>query len=378
MFSSLRELLEVPTVYSVFNEAVRVNSGYCSNLMLSGRPKIVSYEDEVHSFNWRGPETPAPMNIRGGAPQQTDAPVIIKRQSGMFRIHTYLPLMYQWLGRMTADPSTTVEDRNSLTILQQLIMAQVAQHTMTVDLMAIQTMFFGMLYRDSSHNILTPTAHATTGAITAPNGAAFAYEFNIPDTSRGNLDGVISDQWSAADTDIEAQLILVREKAAQERRAIPDTISFRAADWPKLRNNTKFETWAVNNQAAVDAVLAGEPVKGLWGWTWKAVDPQYQVNTSNALVNLWPANRVLITSSKENAITVTDGVERFASGADEYIVGGAMDMINQLVNEQEFLIGDFMFGKIRRGTNAGLELHRGLNRGWDVQQACIFTPKVFS
>lgn len=377
MFESLRDILEVPTVYGMFNEAVRISSGYCSQVLLEGRSRMVSYEDEVHSFTWRGPETPAPMNIRGGAPQQLDGPTIQKRQSGMLRIHTYMPLLAQWLGRMTANPGATVEDKNSLTILEKLIQAQVTQHTLTVDLMAIQTLFFGSLYRDSDHAILTPTAHATTGAITAPGGAAFVYDFNIPDESRGNLDGLVDALWSTAGTDIESQLILIQEKAAQERRAIPNTIAFRKSDWPKLRQNTIFQTWAVNNQSAVDAVLRGEIVSGLWGWNWKAVDAQYQVNSSGTLVDLWPANRVLITSSRETDITITDGVERFASGADEYMVGGEMDAVRAFANEQQYLIGDFMFGKIRRGTNAGLELHRGMNRGWDVQGACIFTPVVF-
>lgn len=374
--SGLRSVLSVKSLMHVVPELRFEKSNLLTRWLLDGRPTYRTKNDEVLSFNFVGKQNAGKRNFRGKPAHKSGGLSITRRQSGLVRAHDSVELNASWIPALSANPNSTDEDPNALTVVTRIMSDTVEQQARTLDMMVAQAIFTGHIFSDSSDDILIASVNATTGAVTDPGSATNDYDFVVPDNRRGNLDGLIDTVWSDAEADILAQLVAIRKWAAENKLAIPDQIRLPEEYIPVLLNNTKFKDWANFSSSSIDAALKGEFIQA-YGWQWTFVKPQFieTSSTDTTPLDIWPTGRALITSSAESTIEVTEGVEHFMPGSDTYLVGGSPADLTAGLQE---MYGDFGYAKIEKGDSPSLQIAMGFNRGWDISRACILTPKLFS
>ena len=121
---------------------------------------------------------------------------------------------------------------------------------------------------DSNLRLLLPTVHATTGAITNHANTVVSIDFGVPDANRGNVNSLITAQWSTAGTDIQKQLNAI-DKAQMDRGCPPIAeIHCNINDQHHIWNNTLVKTWVAANPQALQQLLTGGFITGLFGKKW--------------------------------------------------------------------------------------------------------------
>jgi hypothetical protein len=120
------------------------------------------------------------------------------------------------------------------------------------------------------------------------SGAVQTADFQLPANNKGNLGGLITGLFSTAATDIPAILESVVDQARTNNVPVPTNIWINRTNLSSLRNNTKFQTWAANNEGLATQVIRGGMIEELWGFRWNFVSTKYS-NSSGTMTPYIPA-----------------------------------------------------------------------------------------
>lgn len=187
--------------------------------------------------------TPGQMNTRGAAAKIIQPKGGGKRDFSIFHRFDEMPIEFQALMNIRQFDNPTLMQMGKDVIDLQL--EELANKNRLAKEVILSCIFmFNRVNIDGSGNILFPSVHATTGAITDASGTVISADFGIADANRGNLGGIIAAQWSTAGTSIMDQLEnLDRQSGINGAPKVTDIYvnSLHKAD---LRANTEFNDWA--------------------------------------------------------------------------------------------------------------------------------------
>ncbi|MCY2966293.1 MAG: major capsid protein [Planctomycetota bacterium] len=122
-------------------------------------------------------------------------------------------------------------------------------------------------------------------------GAAQTADFQVPAANQGNAGGLVTGLFSTVGTDIPAILESIVDQALTNNVPAPRHLWMNKSNLSSLRNNTKFQTWAANNEGPASQILRGQMIEDLWGWTWHFVQSKYE-NSSGSMTPYIPATGV--------------------------------------------------------------------------------------
>lgn len=157
--------------------------------------------------------------------------------------------------------------------------------------------------------LLSPTVSATTGAITNHANTVVAIDFGVPDTNRGDINDLITAQWSAASTDIQAQLDAIDEY--QSSRGCPPIaeIHCNILDKKHILNNTLFKAWSQADPATSREILNGQFVTNLFGKKWVFHMESYTAPVGGAKTHLIPQNYAVFVPADGEWLRAYEGME---------------------------------------------------------------------
>lgn len=382
-YASIRDHMRYQQIGPIFRMKAYAKAGlFTKHLFTSRGTPLPLRDDVIQSFGFSVNNKPGKMGVRGARPNQTATPDLLKMSSGLLRVHDFTPFNNEQVQMFARSPqlsgSTQSEaeyDRVAEAYVNKVIEMGANQTALTKELAFACAAVYGILFVNSSNDIVFPTVHATTGAVTPPGDAARSYDFGVPDDHRGDLDGIVTALWSTAGTKISEQLEALRVKAIKDGKSRPDTILVPSIQKKWLRLNTEFKDWATYNNRSIEAVLGGGMIEDLWGWKWIFTDEIYQSTVDGTSVReTLPLVNVHIYSSMEDTIEVYEGRELLHFGPSGILQAGNADLSSLNITE---LFGDFAYTFVQNNP-LSLEMHRGSNFGINITRAALYTPTVFA
>lgn len=248
--------------------------------------------DEWELINYGQNNTPVGFNSVG-SPAQMHTPIGgAKRIGSMFFTYNGLQLPGDALNALREPESQTLQNKGLQVVMNA--MEEFQQRHRILKEAALSTIFsFGRVCVNANGDIVRPTVNTLTGALSNPSGAVTVADYTIPDSHRGNLDGIIDTMWSSSATKIFQQLEDIDYQAELAGVPKPTDIIVNTLNKRHLRDNAEFQLWAKESNVAPDRVLMGETIEGLWGKNWHFVGGTYQ-NSSGTTVDLVPQTHAII------------------------------------------------------------------------------------
>lgn len=205
-------------------------------------PKPI-FGDTVEMISITATNSPGPMNTKGSSARVIQPKGGTKRSFSLFDYFTELPIDPLALMHLRQVESPEMQAMGQEVLDLQLEESAIKQR-LAKEVILANIMVYGRVNIDADGNILTPSVHATTGAITDATGTMISADFGVADSHRGNLGGTIGAQWSTASTSIMDHLEELRRKAGMA--GVPDItdIYVNSVHKADLRGNTEFNDWA--------------------------------------------------------------------------------------------------------------------------------------
>lgn len=210
------------------------------------------YGDTVEMITIAATNTPGPMNTKGSAARPIQPKGGAKRAFSIFDYFTELPIDPMALMHLQAMDSPQLQ-QNGQDVLNLQLEESATKQRLAKEVILASIMTYNRVNIDNEGNILVPSVHATTGAITDADGTLISADFGVLDAHRGNLGGTIGALWSVPGTDIASHLDAIDRKAAIA--GVPKPMDFYVNGLHKsaFANNTQVKAWApyanVNNIA---------------------------------------------------------------------------------------------------------------------------------
>lgn len=326
--------------------------------------------DSVRMISISQTATPGQGNVRNGKARLIKTKGASEKFFSMFRYFTEMPLEADALRALREfdSPAMQAKGREIVEMAQEesKILASLFKEV-TINNIMIR----GRVNLDASGNVLVPTVHATTGVITDHADTMISADFGVPDTHRGDLNGVISALWSVAGTKIPDQLEALDR--ACDVAGVPRVkkILLNPLSKKHLRNNTQFNDWAKYNSMRADQVLQGDGIEGLWGKNWEFVGGTW-LDSSGTTQDLIPQT--------SGVFLPDDGpwLRRFAGSelidTSNLVQSDLLASLNALMT----VYGPFAYGETTRNPT-GLSYFQGDNFGIGFADPnAIWMPTLFS
>mgnify|MGYP001191315137 CR=1 FL=1 len=205
--------------------------------------------DTVSIINVSATNAPGQMNTKGAAARVIQPKGGGKRDFSIFHKFDELPLDIQALTHLRQMDSPELQEMGK-DVLDIQLEHLAAQNRLTKEVILASIFMYNRVNIDSNGNILTPSVHATTGAITDASGTLISADFGVPNDHRGNLGGIISAQWSTAGTDIALQLDNLDRQAGIDGAPKPMDFIINAIHKSAFANNTQVKEWAKYNNTS--------------------------------------------------------------------------------------------------------------------------------
>lgn len=218
-------------------------------------PKPI-WGDTAKMINVSATNAPGQMNTRGAAARVIQPKGGGSREFSIFHRFDELPIDFQALMHIRQFDSPMLMQMGKDVIDLQLE-ELAAKNRLAKEVILASIFMFNRVNIDINGNILTPSVHATTGAITDASGTVISADFGVADDHRGNLGGIIAAQWSTAATSIMDQLENLDRQAGIDGAPRISDIYVNAIHKADLRANTEFNDWAKYTNVAgyADKVL---------------------------------------------------------------------------------------------------------------------------
>jgi hypothetical protein len=201
------------------------------------------YGDTVEMIEISATNSPGPMNTKGGSARMIQPKGGGKRVFSLFNYFTEMTIDPNALMFLRSFDNPQLQSKGQEVVDLQLEESATRQR-LAKEVILSSIMCFNRVNIKANGDILIPSVHATTGAITDHADAQISADFGVPDDHRGNLGGIIGAQWSTASTSIMDHLENVRRQAAIDGAPDIADIYVNAIHKADLRANTEFNDWA--------------------------------------------------------------------------------------------------------------------------------------
>ena len=298
-------------------------------------PKQQSVLRTVRVLSVSSNQTPGKLNLAGQPhiaqpPGYSDTDHTIVRQADKTELTTEIII-----GLMKS--ASKWERLTASQLIDDKVMDMKRAQYLLMEAMLAHMFVYNRINFDSQNRLLSPTVHATTGAITNNASSIVNVDFGVPDRNRGNLNGAISAQWSTAGTDIQAQLDII-DKAQADRGCPPIAeIHCNLLDRKHLLNNTLFQTWAKQDPAIARQIYSGNVVQGLFGKNWFFHKESYTAPVTGTVTDLIPQTLALMLPAKGPWIRAYEGMEPM----DKQSGQNRFSDIQAALNDMSFVPGEF-------------------------------------
>lgn len=162
---------------------------------------------------------------------------------------------------------------------------------------------------NNKSQLLLPTVNASTGAITNHADTVVAIDFGVPNTNRGDINDLVTAQWSVAGTDIAKQLAAI-DKYQMDRGCPPIAeIHCNINDRHHILNNTLVKAWAQADPATSREILTGNFISNLFGKRWDFHCESYTAPVGGATVDMLPQTYALMIPADGDWLRAYEGLE---------------------------------------------------------------------
>lgn len=231
--------------------------------------------DEYEIYYVPSENRPAPANVPGGQARMLTPGGAEIKNANLFRIFNKTTCPGNVLNALREPNSMALQTKGRETLLQ--IQRQFrTRHDLFREVCFSLIMSMGRVNLDANGNPLSPTVHATTGALTDHADTVISADFGVDNTHRGDLNSLISGQWSDASTKILDDIVALDDAA--EAAGVPEIkhIWTHKINKKHLVNNTQVKEWAQSHDTTAGSVLRGDVIEDLWGKTWHFFGGKYQ------------------------------------------------------------------------------------------------------
>lgn len=287
---SFRSLLNLNDLSSMYSAVSSIQEYYFTTTFFKGAKDVDS--DTVELIKINATNRPGPSNTRGANARRIQPKGAEGLRATLFHYFVEMDLAADALRALREPESFALQDKGRQ-VLQIQVDEMATRHRLHKEAVFRCILVYGRVNFDVAGEILEPSVHATTGALTDASGTVVSADFGVANAHRGNLGGTIGALWSTGSTQIGLHLDTLRRKAAIAGTARPTTVIINGIKKTLLRANTEFNDWAKYNSVRVDQVLTGDGIDGLWGFNWKFLDGTYELEDGTA-IDLIPLTGALI------------------------------------------------------------------------------------
>lgn len=371
MADTFQTLLDYRELSALYRAVPTLQSmPYSENFFTNPTPTTA---DEVTLYTVGRINTPAAGNTRGSNPRQMAGPAANKKQYSLFHSFNEFMIDANTLRFLRApDPAIQEIGRDAIAAT---IEENGRRQRLFREIVLMQIMTMGRVNLDGAGNPVMPTVSATTGAITDNANAVISADFQVPDTRRGNLNGLVGTSvgwWDTAGTDMFAQLASIRDRALKDGCEVPTTVWMHRSRIPALINNTNFKTYAQYNNLRNEDVLRGNGVDNIWGWNFRFIDG-YWTDASGTQYPIIPTTNVIITPTGGDWMRCKEGTQDVPTDL------GIKDSLEAAMASLKPVVGMFSFAQVRVSPLVQLSLYLGDNFGMGFTNPnAIWMGKTFS
>ena len=277
------------------------------NKFFAPKTKRQSILKTVRVLSVTSDQTPGKLNL-AGQPNVVQPPGYSDTDHTIVRQADKTELTGEILIGMLKGASTW-ERMTAGQLIDDKVMAMKRQQYILMETMLAHMFIYHRINFNNKSQLLLPTVHATTGAITNNASTIVAIDFGVPDRNRGDLNGAIAAQWSTASTDIAAQLAIIdKEQKARGAPAIKE-IHCNILDRKHILNNTIVKAWAAADPATSREILTGNFITNLFGKRWEFHDESYTAPVGGATVDMIPQTYAMLIPEDGEWLRAYEGLE---------------------------------------------------------------------
>lgn len=222
-------------------------------------------------------------------------------------------------------------------LVQDKILDMKRKQYLLQEVMLAHQFVYGRINFNSANNILVPSVHATTGALTNHADTIVSVDTGMPARNRGDLNGRVTAQWSTAATDIQKQLDAIDKDQADRGCPPIAEIHMNSLDKYHLFNNTLVKTWMAANPIALQTLLMGGVLQGLFGKTWVFHRESYTHPVGGAITDLLPQTFALLVPADGPWLRSYEGFEPM----DKDEGTSRFTNVQAAMNDMVFVPGEF-------------------------------------
>lgn len=313
---------------------------------------------------------PAPANTRGSGPRRQAGVGASKKQFALF--HSF----NEWAQDANAIRFLRSADPGIQNLGREVLQANIEdagrRQKLFREVVIQSIMVYGRVNIGADGSVLVPTVHATTGVITDNASAVISADYQVADSHRGNLGGLVSALFSTTSTDIPAIMEAIRDDAMKAGAEPPSVMYVNPLNKKHFINNTKFGEWAKQNQVRSSDVLHGDGIRDYFGWDIKFMEG-YWTDSGGTQRPVIPATSAVLAPKDGPWKRCKEGTQDIPTTCD--IKGTFEEALNSLKSVQ----GMFGFAQIRVTPLVELSLLLGDNFGMGFANPnSVYMPTLFA
>jgi hypothetical protein len=367
---TLWQMLDYREFGPTFRAKTTIEAGEFTQRYFGGLNRQTVHGDQVKLITVNVTNTPGKANTRTGPPN------VIQPRGGSDAFHSLIRQFDEMPLDGDALRALREMESDSLNRLGSQVVAEQMDHVATQfalfkEVAIAHIVTYGRLNLSVDNELLLPTVHATTGAITDNASAHVSADFGVPNAMRGNLGGIIDTKWSDASAKIGKQLEALRVQAAKDGKVLPNTIYMNTEDKYYLRDNTEFKAWAQYHGMRAEQVLAGDGISDLWGFNWVFLT-KYYTDSTGTQRPIIPSKTAMIHGEIGSWLRGYDGIEILSMNPQTHFAS-ADEAVAQLTE----VSGQFAYADIKRNP-VTVSAFYGDNWGLGFAQPNIWNPTVIA
>jgi hypothetical protein len=313
---------------------------------------------------------PAPLNTRGAEARLMSTAGGKKIRMHLFHSFNQVSLQGDALRALRNPNDESIQQKGEFAVTR--VAEEFAErHRLQKEAVLAHTLTYHNVYFGQDGKLLVPSVHATTGAVTAPTNPVVSANWEIPNTHRGDLNGIISAVWTTSSTNIVAHLAELKYTAQRARLPEPKNIWVNAVNKPSILANDMYEQYAIQNPQANQAFLQGADVlPNLWGFNWRFIAGTYELGGTT--YDLIPDTAAIIFPDFGPWVKPLAGAELVPSSLE--IKNSPQEALASLMKTY----GQFAYAQLEHNP-VKLNLYMGDNYGLNFAEPnAIWTPTCFT
>lgn len=285
-------------------------------------------DNEFRFFYDPQDNAPAPLNRHGAAPRMLSIGQASERFMSTFCSFNGIEFPMHVYTALKEYDSPTAQ-RQGRTEIARIMRKFKNRQACQKELIVAKAVTTGYVYANAEGEILESSS-----------GADLVADMGISAGNKTTVSGLITALFSVEDTDIPTILERIRNRQIKNKMPAPTDIYVNRLNLQYLRNNDYFIQWASRNPDWSDKVLKGEPLEGLWGFTWHFDDSHYTAEdgTEKPLI---PLDVIVMTPAPQGPwVAYVNGPTIVPSSLE---IAGSVE---EAINNTELVYGEFAFASV--------------------------------